>query len=249
METNNIDELVRDLLKSRTIQPSNSAWERLSNQLDVVPQKKKHNWFLYIGSAASILLLISVSFVLSFSEGHLSSSNKQANNVLVDSTKLIKPILEKSTIKLSESEGVSIVSNPDSFKIPAVKKAHIKNEIKAEVPLDVASLDVKIENIEDIIIKKESNSRIKISSEDLLLSVANDQEIPQNYYTEHHIDRDELLRVVQKELDEQSLNIDANTLLAEVEKSVDEETFKKSFMKLIKGEFKTLTTSLANRND
>lgn len=41
METNKIDTIVRDLLQSRTIQPSESSWERLSNQLDIVDQPKK----------------------------------------------------------------------------------------------------------------------------------------------------------------------------------------------------------------
>ena len=54
METNNIDKIVRDSLKSRTIQPSNSSWERLSNQLDIAQEKKRKKWFLYTGYAASI---------------------------------------------------------------------------------------------------------------------------------------------------------------------------------------------------
>ncbi|MDO3694491.1 hypothetical protein QVZ41_06480 [Wenyingzhuangia sp. chi5] len=250
METNNIDEIVRGLLKSRTIQPSNSAWERLSNQLDTVPQKKKRNWFLYIGYAAGILLLISVAFVLSFNEDYFSSSNKLANNVITDSTKLIKPIVEKSTKKPSESENVLVASNQDSFKeVPIIKMNYIKIKTSAKIPLDVADLGLKIEKKEVPVVKKESNSRIKINSEDLLASVTDDQEIYQKYYAQYHVNRDELLRTIQQELDEQSLDVDANTLLAEVEKSVDEETFKKSFIKLIKGEFRTLATSLANRND
>ena len=43
METNNIDKIVRDSLESRTVQPSNSSWERLSSQLDIAQEKKRKN--------------------------------------------------------------------------------------------------------------------------------------------------------------------------------------------------------------
>jgi len=65
MENNKIDRLIKDKFKQRTLSPSASAWERLSNQLDAkVVVKKKRNWFLYVGYAASITVLISVFFLM-----------------------------------------------------------------------------------------------------------------------------------------------------------------------------------------
>ena len=68
MKEDNIDQQVREKLRGRVIQPSASAWERLSTQLDDVEQKKKRHWFLYVGYAASILLLVSL-FVYLTQEG------------------------------------------------------------------------------------------------------------------------------------------------------------------------------------
>lgn len=56
MKTNNIDQNIKKKFDNRTLEPSSSAWERLSVQLDEQPKQKKIGWFFYIGAAASILL-------------------------------------------------------------------------------------------------------------------------------------------------------------------------------------------------
>ena len=46
METNKIDKIVKKEFQNRTLQPSVSAWERLSNDLDTQQeQRKKKCWF------------------------------------------------------------------------------------------------------------------------------------------------------------------------------------------------------------
>jgi len=62
MKEDKIDQEIREKLQGRVIQPSASAWERLSSQLDEVEQKKKRHWFLYVGYAASIALIVSSIF-------------------------------------------------------------------------------------------------------------------------------------------------------------------------------------------
>jgi hypothetical protein len=63
MKEDKIDQEIRSKLHERTIQPSTSAWERLSCQLDDVEQKKKRHWFFYVGYAASIALIVSLFFL------------------------------------------------------------------------------------------------------------------------------------------------------------------------------------------
>ncbi|WP_341221634.1 hypothetical protein [Polaribacter atrinae] len=63
MKTNKLDHSIKEKLQNRTINPSASAWERLSVQLDEQPKQKKKGWFFYVGAAASILLLISIGFL------------------------------------------------------------------------------------------------------------------------------------------------------------------------------------------
>lgn len=60
MKTNKLDNNIKEKFAKRTFEPSASAWERLSTQLDEQPKQKKKGWFFYIGAAASILLLVSI---------------------------------------------------------------------------------------------------------------------------------------------------------------------------------------------
>ena len=45
------------------------------------------------------------------------------------------------------------------------------------------------------------------------------------------------------------LKIDANSILVDVEKSIDEDTFKRSFMNVVKGKITGLASAFANRNN
>jgi len=60
MEANKFEQEIQQKFNQRKIQPSDSAWERLSDKLDAEGQQKKKGWLLYIGYAASIALIISL---------------------------------------------------------------------------------------------------------------------------------------------------------------------------------------------
>ena len=68
MMENNLDRDIREKLQGREIQPSASAWERLSSQLDDAQRKRKKGWFLFMGYAASILLIVSLFLFLNKGE-------------------------------------------------------------------------------------------------------------------------------------------------------------------------------------
>ncbi|WP_373940640.1 hypothetical protein OEG92_10220 [Polaribacter sejongensis] len=57
METNNIDKNIKEKLDNRTINPSASAWERLSAQLDEQPKQKKKGWFFYVGASSKYFII------------------------------------------------------------------------------------------------------------------------------------------------------------------------------------------------
>ena len=57
-----LDMNVKNKLLNRTIQPSASSWERMSEQLDAADKKRRKRLFWYVGYAASILLILSLVF-------------------------------------------------------------------------------------------------------------------------------------------------------------------------------------------
>ncbi|MEQ6123950.1 hypothetical protein AAON49_07115 [Pseudotenacibaculum sp. MALMAid0570] len=123
---NNLDREIREKLQGREIQPSASAWERLSAKLDVVEQKKKKSWFLYVGYAASILLIVSLFFFLQ------EKNNKESipENKLVEE-QVKEPIIDKSKeFTTTPSENNVIVEN----KVQVVKKREEKLIQKKSIP-------------------------------------------------------------------------------------------------------------------
>lgn len=117
---NNLDQNIREKLQEREIQPSASAWERLSTQLDDAQQKRKRGWFLYMGYAASILLI--VSLVLFFNK----KDDSKVDNFVVEE-EVQAPEIDKSIdFKTPIVEDKEIVQNEDN-KTLDVKTSGIKN--------------------------------------------------------------------------------------------------------------------------
>jgi hypothetical protein len=83
----------------------------------------------------------------------------------------------------------------------------------------------------------------------LLYAVSNPNKDINEFYKKYNVDRNDVLKNIQKELKKVNINIDASTLLTDVEKKIDEETFKKSFMQVVKGKITGLASAIANRNN
>ena len=83
MKTNKLDQQIKKKFENRTFEPSASAWERLSIQLDEQPKQKKIGWFFYIGAAASILLLVTIGIQL---------LNKDSQEIIPKDEIVISPI-------------------------------------------------------------------------------------------------------------------------------------------------------------
>lgn len=296
MESNKIDKIVRDSLQSKTIHPSNSAWERLSDQLDLMEAPKRINWFKYAGYAASVLLLISVAFFINTTDDIVPiEKNDIVTAPVIDTTEFIKPSFNNSVpqetvivkaetltedIKKAKKEKVQkqviVAKKSTDLKVPNVVKENSRIVLAAHTPMEskktkqvsstrikidsdvlllaVTKINHKVEKSATIIVPEASRkllnqSRIKINSDALLYAVTNPNKNISEYYKKYHIDRDEVLKNIQKELNKVNVSIDAATLLTSVEKTIDEETFKKSFMQVVKGKITGFASAFANRNN
>lgn len=266
METNKIDTIIKDSLESRAIAPSDSAWERLSDQLDALPQQQGRNWLLLIGYAASILLIVSLAFFI----------NTDAKNSPIVPNKIVVQPIDTSTFKKHDFKTVVPVEeaivevnlkkvNPVILK-PIKKFFPKKNrDFKTIQPEVIEKTSIALVDKTPIIQKKvvkeatgtalketeksSGDSRIKVDSNALLYAVTHTKEEVKQYYSKYTINRKEVLKVIQKELQRMNIKIDAKTMLAEIEKNVDEESFKRNFMRTIKGKVTGLAISFSNRNN
>ena len=279
METNKTDNNIKEKFAKREIVPSASAWERLSIQLDNQPKNKKRSWFLYIGYAATILILISVG-VYTFSSNSLE-----------------RMPLEDVLVK-QEIDTAQILHKIDKvFKEVPIEKALVKSEIIKEKQIDTfilekVSINQPIARIDtDEILKKEAGThviiieskenssvvsieenkaiitptkettitktstqpilkaRIKVNAEELLYAVTNESKYPLTISFERNTNRAELLTTIKNELEKSNFKVDPKIILAEVERAINDDFFQNNFLETIRRNITNLATTVANRNN
>lgn len=270
MKTNKLDTNIKEQFGNRTFKPSASAWERLSAQLDEQEQKKKKGWFFYIGYAASLVVLISVSFWL------FSDNDKPVilENSIVKTpidTLLIDKKINKFMNEIPVEE--AIVNNQKVEEVPKTNKNRnaiankvIQSDFNKKLTLlktpsnykdEITNVDHKqniIPTKKESKLKKESfkqdtNSSIKINSDDLLFAVTHNKEEVKTYYATYNINRDEVLKTIRNQLKESNLKVSPTTILAEVERNIDEDAFQNNFMKSLKKRVTDIASAIASRND
>jgi hypothetical protein len=276
---NNLDQNIREKLQGREIQPSTSAWERLSTQLDDAQQKKKRGWFLYMGYAASILLI--VSLVLFFNK----KDDTEVQNFVVEEEVKAPEIDKTIDFKTRVVEDAKIVQTEESERLD-LKIKDTKTVNKKKSVLKKVSPKLKSVVPEEVIVAKQTNKKetkfvdpqkkikemneeqetvvatinqdssnlstkkgIYVDSEALLLSVTSTREELRAFYQKYKVDRAEVLATIEDELKKSNLKIDPNTILAEVEKDVNEESFQNNFYQFIKKRVSGVATAIANRNN
>ena len=253
METNKIDKNIRERLQDRTFTPSNSAWERLSIQLNEQPIQKRKGWFFYIGIAASILLLVSLGIqLLSNNQEEIkpkqrivtspinkkeidSKIDKLVNEIPVEEAIVNSNKVEKKTI-LKENIDKKEISTSKNIKItPKIKQEQIIAKIEKEKSIiPVEALESKMQNLlTKKTLKRDPNSRIKINSDDLLYAVTHSPKEVKEYYAKYNLTRDDVLKTIKSELQKSNIKINPNTILAEVERTIGEEDFQNNFQVIV----------------
>lgn len=272
MKSNKIDKNVKEKLAERVFQPSASAWERLSTQLDQQPAQKKRGWFFYIGYAASILVLISLGI-------YLFSDKEEViipETIIVDTpidTVLIKnkidqlfnevpveEVIANNEKKVEETKPKSVSSNKiknSTKKVNKIanngninKKEINKKEIENKVAINIDELKpfVKKETFESTI-ENNKNSRIKVSGTDLLYAVTHSDTEVKAYYAKHNVTRDDVLKTIKSELKKSNLKVNPETILAEVESTINDDFFQNNFLNSLKRRVTDIASVIASRND
>ena len=279
METNKTDNNIKEKFAKREIVPSASAWERLSIQLDNQPKNKKRSWFLYIGYAATILILISVG-VYTFSSNSLE--RMPLKNVLVkqeiDTAQILHKIdkvfkevpIEKALVKseiIKEKQIDTFILEKVSINQPIARidtDEILKKEAGTHVIIIESKENSSVVSIEEnkaiitptkeTILNKTSTqpilkSRIKVNAEELLYAVTNESKYPLTISFERNTNRAELLTTIKNELEKSNFKVDPKIILAEVELAIKDDFFQNSFLEIIRKSMTNFATTVANRNN
>ena len=246
MVQNNIENQIKDKLKTREIQPSAQAWDRLDAMLTVAEEKKNTRRFPFwlLSIAASFLMLLTVG---------LFFFNQEKTVSIPTNEMVVTPEVQNSTIinepiKVSENEIATINENnstinnqPSTINNHAVSVINQKNnqnpiinrkkEIEYSVSGDVALKDLpKVISTETIVIqtKKQllSKKAAYVNVDALLASAEN----PNN-----------------SNVKSDKIKVNANTLLSYADSEV-ETTFREKVIHKINKNYQEVKSALATRN-
>lgn len=165
---------IKSNMEAREIQPSASAWERLDKQMDAQQPKQRKPYFLWIGIAASLLILFSV--------GYFFLNHKTLNDTpIVTEQNSDKQIINENTaeefVPKNENTEYNTTSEPKAIaKKPSnsTQEKGVAPKKKVDTPVVEPSSRVEetifVENEKPLPIepKKEVESYEKISSDELL---------------------------------------------------------------------------------
>ena len=278
METNNIDKNIKDKLDNRTINPSASAWERLSTQLDEQPKQKKKGWIFYMGAAASVLLLVSVGFLFLNKNEDVAPLEIIVENpidtITIDAKidQFINEIpAEEAIVKIDEVEekqveisNKNVVTKKNVIPTKEESKKSINNSIVANNKNNVIPTTEKVietvvavsedhptkeKTINKEILKQDPNSSIKINSDDLLFAVTHSSTEVKEYYAKLNLTREDVLSTIKNELKNSNIKVSPEAILAEVERTIGEEDFQNNFLQSLKKRVTDIATAIASRND
>jgi hypothetical protein len=260
------DTIIKDKLESRTIQPSDSAWERLSEKLDETDTRKSKKWIWYLGYAASILIALSLFF--------MNSDDKVEEQIIKDEiivdNPVEKPLKIEEVIDREEDKQILVAEEKVEIKVPEKKspKRSTHNKLENKLQFDEKLIhDLKEEKTVIAIVEKESisnapgnkfeelksikrnpNSRIKIDSDALLYAVTHNSEEVKKYYAKYNVNRQDALESIKKQLDKSNIKVSPEMILTEVEKTIEEDDFQNNFLKFLKKRVTNITTAIASRN-
>jgi hypothetical protein len=225
MESNKIDNQIREKLNAREIQPTAQAWDRLSEMLTVSEEKKPKKGYGWFFVAASLILFFGLGFFL-FSSSEMQEINNSIPivttiNEVMDSTEANKI----NQISVEKEQSVLVQNEVNFSKTQKNKKSKETNElIKPENDLE--------EKITPNSQLQTPNSYKYVSPENLLAEVETGEKV---------ITSDKKIRPKAK------MKVDANSLLTNVEKELDENHRETTLDKLNR-KFKDAKSALANRN-
>ena len=253
METNNFDKNIKEKLDSRTFTPSESAWERLSIQLDERKDKIKKSWLYYINIAATITLLIAIGTKFLFKNDTKNNSKEEfivlpSNKKIVDNKidSLLKNIKTTQAIVKNNNKQNASFKN---VKLKVIKANNIKSNIEETKANETLSDTIDSNSIYVKTLHRNINSKIKINPEDLLYAVTHNNEEVNAYYAKNKVTRDEVLKIIKSELEKTEIKVDPETILAEVERSIDNDDFKNNFLKTLKTRVSDIASAITCRNN
>ena len=241
------DENIKEKLSKRSLQPSEKAWDSLSERLDTLEKKDNKKTFWWLGIAAS---LVGVLLLVSQFMNEEEPQNESQQVVNIETELSIKDTIE---INIAEENGEIKGAELEKLIISAPVVAE-KKAIKEKGDVLEQEKEIVPELNEVINVIKVEPKVLSFEEEKIQQVVAKIHELEKNNEKVTDKTIDDLLLQAQKEIAlNKSLNknpnlVDAALLLQDVEAELDQ-SFRVKVFETLKSSYMSLKTAVAQRND
>ncbi|WP_353083933.1 hypothetical protein [Flavobacterium sp.] len=237
MEPNKLETQINNNLKTREIQPSSMAWDRLDAMLTAAEENTSKRFIFFsnkhIGIAASILLLVSLgTFYFSTKDDLI----KPENNVVIGNINRKSNLSPSKLVSVKKEEqvvGARYYMPQTHFKVSQKVAVQTKTTVNS-----VIIQDKEIEFQSNEVIAQNQFPKVVESSQEILVS---------NTVKVNVLD---LLAAVDKSTNSNTnskIKINANSLLSQVDGELDQ-TFREKALKRISKNYKEIKVALQARN-
>lgn len=240
MEPNKFENNIKEKLEERRLQPSNDAWDELSERLEQKEEKKINKAYWWLGMAASLVGLLFVAFQF-FNTEEVKPVIVDAPNViqLKENTQVADEEVEKPKEVLKQEKPIETIEKQaikDNYV--AITKEQVvpkeKNQIVTPTTVIQEKLTFEEQKIQDVVAKvnelKNQNKEVTDAIiDDLLLEAQKEISFKESYNSSTCI-------------------VDAHMLLQEVETDLDK-SFRSKVFDAIKASYNSVKTAVAQRNN
>lgn len=248
------EEDIQDKLERRKVVPSKTAWDKLSQRLDEDKKTTRQLWLKWVGIAATLTLLISLS-IYTFID-----KPQQLTPVEIVSESIVQPIPTENTTPPKEEKKTQqfLAEQPkpvEKMKRNVVKNDKPSNRIAKQVPLKKSVQTNATKNtLLAAIGKMDKNNKDsiqlsnKILSETKVLLSATEKKLTIDDEIEALLNTANQKLVLDNALKDSLSIVDAKALLDEVEANLGE-SFRTRIYEALKETYKKAKTAVVERKN
>lgn len=259
------EEQVKDKLHKRSIQPSQDAWNKLSERLDEVEDRQNNKGFWWLGIAAAIVgLMLAITFVFKSNTEIVEPTivdTKKDNVIDTEVLQNKEGLKESNTLVVEQEDETETKSNQINNTKKQTDKAPLKTIVNQKQDAIIKEANAKNTAVADVNTAEATNPSTEKVAEVLTFEdqkvkdvVAQIQQLEKDNKEVTTEEIDALLEAAQKEITMQKLyneatnKVDANALLQSVEDDL-EQSFRAKVFEAIKSGYESVKTAVAERNN
>ena len=253
MAPNKFEQHIKEELNRREIEPSDNAWNKISNKLEPA-QKEKKTRYIWLGIAASFTGLLIISTIYF----NYDTTDSNDSDTVVETNKKNHEIIEKDSNSLAKEVEENEIANTEVVTPTNTKEVNKKEKVERlekEIKKPIINEGNAIAIVQPQ--QKVKNDKVVFSQEEIIQQkiaevAAKVDKLEQNENILTDMEVDSLILQAQKEILQNKIfrqdgSVDAMALLNEVEGELEKPLKDKLFDLLKKGILET-KNALADSN-